>query len=133
MTEPKVEIHELPDHGDQRGFSFTIPAGALRFIGEVKDVHVAAILPGSVRGNHFHQKRREILVLTYSSDWSFHWDEGAGTAVQQRAFQGSGAVLIVIRPGASHAVRNNGTGSLTLMAASSESYDPNDSIARKVT
>jgi len=133
MEESKVEIQDLTDYGDQRGFSFTVPAEALRFLCEIKDIHVAAILPGAVRGNHFHRKRREILILTYSSAWSFYWDEGYGTPAQQRRFQGSGAALISIRPGASHAVRNDGTGTLSLMAASSESYDPNDSIVRKVT
>lgn len=127
-----IQISELPDHGDQRGFSFTIPAEALRFLENVHDIHLAAILPGAVRGNHFHQRRREILVLTYAGDWSFHWDEGPGTPAQVRSFKGRGAVLITISPGASHAVRNDGHEALTLMAASSEPYDPNDSIARRV-
>jgi dTDP-4-dehydrorhamnose 3,5-epimerase-like enzyme len=128
----KIQISDLTNHGDQRGFSFTIPPDALSFLEHVQDIHVAAILPSAVRGNHFHKRRREILVLTYTADWSFHWDEGPGTAVQERTFEGRGAVLITISPGASHAVRNDGYEPLTLMAASSEPYDPKDSIARRV-
>ena len=130
--ESRIQITELPNHGDQRGFSFTIPADALRFLERINDIHVASLLPEAIRGNHFHRRRREILVLTYAGDWSFHWDEGPGTPVQERSFDGRGAVLIMISPGASHAVRNDGYEPLTLMAASSEPYDPKDSVPRRV-
>jgi len=131
-TESKIQISELADRGDQRGFSFTIPREALQFLGRIEDVHVAAILPEAIRGNHFHRRRREILVLTYHGEWSFHWDEGPNTATQACTFRGRGAVLITILPGASHAVRNNGAEMLSLVAISSELYDPEDSISRKV-
>ena len=131
-TAPKVQITELANHGDQRGFSFTVPAEALLFVGPVQDIHIAEILPGAIRGNHFHEKRRQILVFTYAGPWSFHWDEGAETPIRRRTFEGAGAVLITIQPGASHAVRNGGPQPLTLMAASSRQYDPADSIPRKV-
>jgi dTDP-4-dehydrorhamnose 3,5-epimerase-like enzyme len=132
MSTSKVQIADLENFGDQRGFSFTIPPEALRFLERVEDVHIAAILPGAVRGNHFHERRREVLVFTYNGEWSFHWDEGPDTAAQHRTFQGEGAVLITISPGASHAVRNDCPEVLTLIAASSEIYDAQDSIARKV-
>jgi dTDP-4-dehydrorhamnose 3,5-epimerase-like enzyme len=128
----KVQIIELADHGDLRGFSFTVPAEALQFLEQVQDIHVAAIVPGAIRGNHFHERRREVLVFTYQGAWSFHWDEGSSTPVRQRTFDGVGAVLIKISPGASHAVRNDAHQPLTLMAASSQPYDPADSIVRKV-
>jgi len=131
-TDSKIQISSLEDHGDQRGFSFTVPAEALRFLDGVEDIHIAAILPGAIRGNHFHQRRREILVFNYAGDWSFHWDEGPNTPTQHRSFQGTGAVLITILPGASHAVRSDGAQTLMLMAASSEPYDPQDWVPRKV-
>jgi dTDP-4-dehydrorhamnose 3,5-epimerase-like enzyme len=131
-SDSKVQISQLADHGDQRGFSFTLPAEALQFLDGVEDIHIAAILPGAIRGNHFHQRRREILVFNYADEWSFHWDDGPNTLTQHRSFQGTGAVLITILPGASHAVRNDGAQTLTLMAASSEPYDPQDSIPRNV-
>ena len=131
-TGSKIRITELANHGDQRGFSFTIPGEALQFLVRVEDIHIASILPGSIRGNHFHQRRREVLVLTYASAWSFHWDEGVDTPPKRRNFQGTGAALITIHPGASHAVRNDSDQLLTLMAASSELYDPQDSIVRRV-
>jgi dTDP-4-dehydrorhamnose 3,5-epimerase-like enzyme len=128
----KIRISELTDYGDQRGFSFTVPAEALEFLAGVEDIHIAQVRPQAVRGNHYHQRRREVLVFLYTSEWSFHWDDGPGTPAQHKSFRGSGAVMVTVLPGASHAVRNDGDQTLTLMAASSEPYDPQDSIARNV-
>jgi mannose-6-phosphate isomerase-like protein (cupin superfamily) len=128
----KIQISELKNSGDARGLSFTAPPEALAYVGRMADVHVASIKPGAIRGNHFHLRRREAIVVLPSSRWSFHWDEGNGDAVQHREFDGSCAVLVLVAPGASHAVRNDGEGILWLTAISSEPYDPEESVARKV-
>lgn len=127
----KVQIIELANHGDGRGFSFSVPAEALAFVGRMADVHLASTKPGSIRGNHYHLRRREAIVVLPGSRWSFHWDESQ-TPAQYREFDGGGAVLILIEPGASHAVRNDGDGLLWLTAISSEKYDPAESVTRKV-
>ena len=41
-------------------------------------------------------------------------------------------MLVLVSPGASHAVRNDGDRDLWLAAISSESYDPAESVTRKV-
>ena len=64
--------------------------------------------------------------------WSLHWDEAEASAPQHREFEGKSAVLVLVSPGASHAVRNDGEGLLWLAAISSESYDPAESVTRKV-
>jgi dTDP-4-dehydrorhamnose 3,5-epimerase-like enzyme len=128
----KIRISELGNFGDGRGFSFTAPAEALEFVGRMADVHLASTGPGAVRGNHYHLRRREAIVVLPGAKWSFHWDEGEGSAAQHRAFEGASAVLILVSPGASHAVRNDGESALWLMAISSETYDPGESVTRKV-
>lgn len=128
----KIQISELPNRGDARGVSFTAPAEALVFVGRMKDVHLAATGPGAVRGNHYHLRRREAIVVLPETKWSFHWDEGEGAAAQHREFDGKTAVLVLVAPGASHAVRNDGHETLWLMAISSEPYDPAESVGRKV-
>jgi dTDP-4-dehydrorhamnose 3,5-epimerase-like enzyme len=127
----KVQISDLNNSGDARGFSFTAPAEALAFVGRMSDVHMASTKPGSVRGNHYHLKRREAIVVLPGTKWSFHWDEDEKSA-QHRDFDGSTAVQILISPGASHAVRNDGDALLWLIAISSETYDPAESVSRKV-
>ncbi len=128
----KIQISELGNNGDARGFSFTTPPEALTFLGRIADVHMASTAPGTVRGNHYHLRRREAIVMLPGTAWSFHWDEGEGMAAQHRKFDGSGAVLVLISPGSSHAVRNDGSTLLWLVASSSEPYDPTETVARKV-
>jgi dTDP-4-dehydrorhamnose 3,5-epimerase-like enzyme len=128
----KLEVKELTNSGDARGFSFTAPAEALAFVGRMSDVHVASTKPGAIRGNHYHLRRREAIVVLPGTKWSLHWDESEHSGAQHRDFAGSIAVLVLILPGASHAVRNDGNRDLWLVAISSEPYDPEESVARKV-
>jgi oxalate decarboxylase/phosphoglucose isomerase-like protein (cupin superfamily) len=129
----KIKITELSNSGDARGFSFTAPAEALAFVGRMSDLHLASTKPQSVRGNHYHLRRREAIVILPGTKWSLHWDEGEGQPAQHREFDGSLAVLVLVSPGASHAVRNDGDRDLWLAAISSETYDPAESVTRKVT
>ena len=128
----KIEIMELPNTGDGRGLSFTMPPEAIDFIGHIADMHLASTLPGAVRGNHYHLRRREAVLLLPGSNWSLHWDEGETTPVQARNFNGNTAVLVLVSPGCSHAVRNDGPSLLWLVTCSSEPYDPATVVARKV-
>lgn len=128
----KVEIVELRNSGDSRGFSFTAPSKALAFVGRMADVHLASVKPGAVRGNHYHLRRREAIVVLPGTCWSLRWDEGEGSAPEHRSFDGVTAVLVLVAPGASHAVRNDGAGLMWLVAISSETYDPAESVTRKV-
>jgi dTDP-4-dehydrorhamnose 3,5-epimerase-like enzyme len=128
----KIQISELSNSGDARGFSVTAPVEALEYVGRMADVHLASTKPGAVRGNHYHLRRRAAIVVLPGANWSFHWDEGDETAVQHREFDGSRAVLVLIAPEASHAVRNDGEKLLWWVAISSEPYDPAESVARKV-
>src|SRR5579864_6955256 len=93
--EPKIHITELANGGDARGFSFTAPAQALEFVGRLADMHLASTLPAAVRGNHYHLRRREAIVILPGPQWSFHWDDGEGAAAQHREFDGTRAVLVL--------------------------------------
>jgi oxalate decarboxylase/phosphoglucose isomerase-like protein (cupin superfamily) len=128
----KIQISELNNHGDARGSSFSPPAEALDFLKRIADMHLASTGPGAVRGNHYHLRKREAIVILPGAAWSLHWDEGEGTAAQHRSFDGKSAVLVLVSPGASHAVRNDGSATLWLVACSSETYDSATVVARKV-
>ena len=128
----KLEVRELVNYGDARGPNFTIPVDALAFVGRLADVYLACTKPNSIRGNHYHLRRREALVVLPGSPWSLHWDEDENVAAQHRDFDGKHAVLILISPGASHAMRNDGDSDLWFFAVSSENYDPAESVTRKV-
>lgn len=128
----KVQVTELINNGDARGYSFTAPPEAIAFVGRMSDVHLASTKPRSVRGNHYHVRRREAIVVLPGAKWSLHWDNDHGSPTQHRQFDGTAAVLVLISPGASHAVRNEDESDLWLVAISSETYDPSESVSRKV-
>lgn len=125
----QMQIVELDDSTDDRGFSFSILAESLALIGAIRDVHIAEIRPGAVRGNHYHAHRGEILAVVFTDKWSVHWDTGEGTEVHRRSFDGRGAVALVPPRGWSHAVRNDGSDSMWIYAASDVAYNP-DPVAR---
>ncbi len=130
----KIQITELNNSGDARGFRFAAPAEATAFVERMADVHLASTERRAVPGNHYHHhlRRREAIVVLPGAKWSFHWDEGEGSLTQHREFDCSRAVLVLVSPGASQAVRNEGDANLWLVAISSETYDPAESVARKV-
>ena len=128
----KIEVAELTDSGDARGYSFTLPADALAFLGRVADIHLSSMVPGSIRGNHYHLRRREAILVSSDSPWSWHWDEGDSTPPQHRDFAAGSLWMILVSPGASHAIRNDGAATIRLVALSSEPYDPDESVTRKV-
>jgi dTDP-4-dehydrorhamnose 3,5-epimerase-like enzyme len=129
-----LRVIRLTDTGDVRGSSFQSPPGCLDFLGAVRDIHTATINPGSVRGNHYHELRREVLCIFYTDQWSLHWDCGPDTEIRREAFSGSGAVMVEIEPQASHAVRNDGKSEIQMVGLSSVPFDPEepDSFRRQV-
>jgi dTDP-4-dehydrorhamnose 3,5-epimerase-like enzyme len=129
-----VELIRLADTGDQRGSSFPLGGEWLQFLGRAVDCHVMTVRPGQVRGNHYHAKKREILIVVYKDRWSLCWDNGPATEIQRRSLTGSGAAMVKVEPLASHAIVNDGQLDLFVMALCSEPYDPSapDSFPRMV-
>lgn len=124
MPDLSLSVVELPDTGDARGSSFSIPAEVLKDPFPVADMHVAGIEPGAVRGNHYHAVRREILIVMADDRWSLHWDDGTGTETRNRSFTGPGTVMVTVPPGASHAIRNDGSATLRMIGLTDGPYDP---------
>jgi dTDP-4-dehydrorhamnose 3,5-epimerase-like enzyme len=127
----RPEIKRLSDRGDDRGSSYTPDDHWPAFLGKVADLHIATVLPGKIRGNHLHLRKREILLVIHADKWSFHWDEGPGTPSRQCVFEGNGAESIEVPAGCSHAVRNDGSVPLTVLGFSDEVYNPADPDAEK--
>ena len=81
MAQPELRVTVLENAGDVRGSSFQTGAGWLGFLGSVEDAHIATILPGQIRGNHYHVRRREVIAVLYADAWQLAWDNGADTEV----------------------------------------------------
>jgi dTDP-4-dehydrorhamnose 3,5-epimerase-like enzyme len=108
---------------DARGASFVVAAEQLEFLGAPGDIHVASLLPGHIRGNHFHELRNELIIVIHEDRWSLRSDRGAGTKIASRAFTGAGVVAITVPKGSAHAIRNDGERAIWLLAASDGPYD----------
>ncbi len=124
MSLPEVRITPLPDTGDQRGSSFQTGPSWLAFLGSIDDAHIATIVPGAIRGNHFHLRRREAIAVLYADNWQAAWNQGADTEVTVREFTGAGAVMLEVDPGASHAIANTGRAPLWIIGLSNGAWDP---------
>ncbi|MFG2824864.1 hypothetical protein ACGFX4_36225 [Kitasatospora sp. NPDC048365] len=119
-------FHVLPDGGDVRGSSFSLPDTWLQAVAGFLDVHATTLVPGGVRGNHYHLSGRELLLVLHRESWSAHWDTGEGTPVSSRTFPGPGAVLVEVALGCSHAVRNDGSTDLQIIGFRDRPFDPAD-------
>lgn len=119
----ELVITELADSTDERGLSFSLSPDTLSHLKTIEDVHLAAIKPGHVRGNHYHVKKSELITVVYQDAWSLHWDSGPGTAVMRRSFSGTGAVSIIVPRYWSHAIRNDGGKDVWLFNASDMAFD----------
>ncbi len=135
MADSKLVYLELTNSGDERGSSFLVPGSWFAEAFPVRDGHISTLLPGHTRGDHFHQTRLETIIVLFDDRWSLYWDEGEHTARQGRQFQGQGAVILRVQPGASHAIRNDGSRVLRLIGLTDGPFDSAspDTFRRKVT
>ena len=115
-------ITQLPESTDERGVSFSLAAEKIAEF-TIREVHIAALNPGHIRGNHYHAKRQELITVAYDGKWSLHWDTGPETETHCREFSGHGAVSICVPPLWSHAIRNDGSRELWLFNAADKSSD----------
>jgi dTDP-4-dehydrorhamnose 3,5-epimerase-like enzyme len=94
------------------------------FLRAVEDIHVMTLEPGFVRGNHFHQEKREILIVEHRGEWALHWDDGPEGEPQERRFEQGGAVAVLVPPGSAHAIENRGGGTMRVISISDRPYTP---------
>ncbi|MFH1063187.1 MAG: hypothetical protein V1747_09955 [Candidatus Omnitrophota bacterium] len=75
MAKKTIRISQLEEHSDERGVSFSVPAANLSYIKKINNMHFATIMPGAVRGNHYHEQKKECLLVIYSDAWIFSYQE----------------------------------------------------------
>lgn len=130
MYNEKVKTHQLENYGDDRGYSYNLTDVIIDFLGEIKDVHSATILPSKIRGNHFHTQKKEAILVIYEDAWMFVWDTGENTQTRSHSFEGSGATMITVESGSSHAIKNVGKTPIYISAFCNMAYDPNETVKR---
>lgn len=120
------ELHELPDRDDGRGAAFFFDAATIAWLGPVAELHVVAIAPGKVRGNHMHRERREIVFVHYDGAVEVAWRSPGAREIGTKRFEGKGGFIARIEPGTLHAFRNSGRGFVEVVSLSNGCFDPQE-------
>ncbi|MGA2192539.1 MAG: cupin domain-containing protein [Nitrospirota bacterium] len=123
---PSVDIERLHDgffNDPKTGWSaYPFMHGPSGRDADIRGVHVVAISPGQVRGNHYHEKTNETL-LVFSGRGVFYWEDGSG--ISERVIDRE-PTLIRIPPGVRHAFRNIGDDTVYLLAVRDGEFDPDN-------
>lgn len=129
--EEPLTVVELDDHDDGRGGAFYLPHDALEWLGPMAEVHLVTARSGAIRGNHLHERRRELILVHGIGPWELAW-RPAGGDTAKRTFREPGAVLLAVEPGTPHAIRNLGDEELVIVSCSSGRWDPDHPDTRPV-
>jgi dTDP-4-dehydrorhamnose 3,5-epimerase-like enzyme len=110
-------IEELECHIDARGFVME-PMNPDQMPAQ-RNIHVAVTEPGAVRGNHYHERGTEIMVIAGPALVRVRED------VRTRdVFVPPGKVFrFTFQPYVSHAMQNTGDKPLLIIACNSEVFD----------
>jgi len=118
----KIKIKNLKIHSDERGWLAEI----LRedeIKEKIKQVYVATIKPGFVRGNHYHLKRKEWFFVLKGEGKLYLKDS---KTKRKKILKISEKVkrVIEIPPKIIHAIKNTGKETLYLVSIQNDLYDP---------
>lgn len=103
---------------DERGFVFE-PLGG-EFLANQKNTHVVVSRPGAVRGNHYHIRGTETLVVCGPALVRIRKDKHT----EDFSIPAAATCRLLIPPGISHAIQNTGETDGLLVAFNTEPHDP---------
>ncbi len=118
----KCKIKKLKIHRDERGWLVEmVKENEIKT--RIKQVYVATIEPGKIRGNHYHLKRREWFFIAKGEVKIFLEDI---KTKKRKVLKVSSKTpkLITIFPKIAHAVKNTGKETAILVSAQDTVYDP---------
>ncbi len=119
----EIEIIRLAAREDDRGVCYSIPQAGIDFLdGIIADTHLAEIKPGSVRGNHWHNNRWEVLMFHCPESCCFAWTDEPEGQVQTRDYTAGDCVAVLIPPFAVHAIKNTGNSPMWLTSIANSRY-----------
>jgi len=117
----KYKIQELKIHSDRRGW-FVEMFKANKTDKEIKQVSVASIKPGKVRGNHYHLNKTEWFLVIGGRAEYYLGDPKTKEKIRLKLYSKKPKVITVF-PGISHAVKNTDNKTIYFIEADSEVYN----------
>ncbi|MDX2451603.1 cupin domain-containing protein [Desulfosarcina sp.] len=103
---------------DSRGFVFEPVQGEL--LANQRNTHVVVSRPGAVRGNHYHVRGTETLVVCGPALVRIREDN----ATRDISISADTTCRLIIPPGVAHAIQNTGEIDNLLVAFNTEPHDP---------
>ncbi len=116
-------ILPLDDRNDGRGSAFFFDSETLAWLGNIVEIHVVAIAPGKVRGNHLHRDRREVVFLRHDDAVEVAWRTSPDSELRHERREGPGGFLVRIEPRTLHAFKNAGEGRVEVVSLSNGHFD----------
>jgi len=118
----KYKIKKLEVHSDKRGWLVEL-LKANELEKPVKQLHIASIKPGCVRGNHYHSKRMEwFFIVAGKAELSLQ-DIKTKEKIHFKLSPKEPKVITIF-PYIAHAVKNIGKEIVYLVSAQSDIYNP---------
>jgi len=114
----RVTIEPVPLRRDARGW--VLEPVALQTLAAARNAHAVFTEPGAVRGNHYHPRGTEVLVVVGPAQ--VRWREGG--ALRDVDVPPGQAFRFTIPAGVAHAIRNPGPQPLFLIAFNTVAHDP---------
>jgi UDP-2-acetamido-2,6-beta-L-arabino-hexul-4-ose reductase len=114
-----VRVEPVNVHRDARGWVFE-PIGPSEFASQ-RNAHLVLSEPGAVRGNHYHVRGTEVMVVVGPSLVRYREPDGRVVDLEVGA---SEMVRLTIPPGRAHAVQNTGSSATVSIAFNTEAHDP---------
>jgi len=117
---------------EPRGWSVEPVSSALLESGRVKNVHLVSIEPGTVRGNHVHDRQVE-SVMVFGGRCLVAAEDASGNR-EEMTVEPNQFILFGIPPGVAHAFKNIGKNVMYLLAFCDTPYreDEPDRRARRL-
>lgn len=120
--EIKYRIKELKMHSDKRGWLVEmLKRNELKE--DIKQIYVATIKPGQVRGNHYHLKRIEWFFIIGRKAELYLEDLKTKEKICLR-ISSKKTKVITIFPKIAHAVKNTSKKTIYLISAQNTIYNP---------
>ena len=119
----KSIILDTQSQSDERGWVNEPIENKDLAAGKIRNVHIASILPGAVRGNHFHMRKTE-FALIMGNGCQFNTIDNETSKKEQIITDGSKPVIVRIPQKISHAFKNIGNSVVYLLCYSDQPFDP---------
>ena len=116
----KLEVIAIDVFEDDRGELYEPVMGGDLLSGNVRNIHVITIMPGKVRGNHYHLKQTEYICM--GPNVAIHTIEDG--EMKRYLFSDARRVIVRVPPQIPHAIVNEGENVECVVCYSDVVHDP---------